>query len=196
MSLVSSTPSHLRFSHSISTKNYHLFHFILLLFAGCYHNGTIFGNGSVVPSVEPCLLCKCVEKSLKCGLRICPQQLVPPPRNCILVHRKNFCCPYLLCTKYHNGPESLYGNNDQRIIDYNINNNHNKKRPDDDDGPEQRIIHENSLFRRLDDNIDDYDENDINGIYGNDNGMHINYNRIDQQSKNKMKIKEYHEIKT
>jgi hypothetical protein len=28
-------------------------------------------------------------------------QPYPPPRSCILVHKKNLCCPYLSCSKYH-----------------------------------------------------------------------------------------------
>lgn len=28
-------------------------------------------------------------------------QPYPPPRSCILVHKKSLCCPYLSCSKYH-----------------------------------------------------------------------------------------------
>lgn len=100
------------------------------LASGCFHNSTMFADTSIIPSTEPCLLCKCSNKNLVCVRRVCkdqvmennnhviahefkhkteivisfwfiPTQPYPPPRSCILVHKKSLCCPYLSCSKYH-----------------------------------------------------------------------------------------------
>uniref|UniRef100_A0A8W7PII6 VWFC domain-containing protein n=1 Tax=Anopheles coluzzii TaxID=1518534 RepID=A0A8W7PII6_ANOCL len=67
--------------------------------SSCYYNGTHFMEGSIVPTKEPCLMCKCTEKTLICALKVCPEQPIPPPRGCILVHKAGSCCPYLQCSK-------------------------------------------------------------------------------------------------
>lgn len=72
-----------------------------LLFLACYHNGTVYGDGSMVPTVEPCLQCKCRNGNLVCSLRMCSELPVPPPRGCVMVQRKNICCAYITCSKYH-----------------------------------------------------------------------------------------------
>lgn len=69
--------------------------------AGCYHNGTVFHDGSLVPTVEPCLQCKCRDRNLVCSLRICTELPVPPPRGCVLVQRRGICCAYVTCSKFH-----------------------------------------------------------------------------------------------
>lgn len=68
--------------------------------AGCYHNGTIYAERSLIPSVEPCLTCRCQNKSLVCALKVCPEQVSIPPRGCVLVHPKRACCPYLSCKTF------------------------------------------------------------------------------------------------
>lgn len=68
---------------------------------GCHHNGTVFHDGSLVPTVEPCLQCKCRTRNLVCSLRICPDLPMPPPRGCILVQRRGVCCAYVTCSKFH-----------------------------------------------------------------------------------------------
>jgi hypothetical protein len=88
----------------------------------------MFADTSIIPSSEPCLLCKCAKKNLVCSRRVCKEQVItiaederrviahrvqryvililisqpyPPPRGCILVYKKSQCCPYLSCSKYH-----------------------------------------------------------------------------------------------
>ncbi|KAF4523561.1 hypothetical protein B566_EDAN012009 [Ephemera danica] len=43
---------------------------------------------------ERCLSCRCgaTGGAPICRLQVCPQLPVPPPRDCILVHRRNECC--------------------------------------------------------------------------------------------------------
>lgn len=72
--------------------------------AGCYHNGTIYAERSLIPTVEPCLTCRCANKSLVCALKICPEQAFPPPRGCVLVQPKRACCPYLSCKTFRRNP--------------------------------------------------------------------------------------------
>lgn len=100
--------------------------------SGCLHNNTMFADTSIIPTSEPCLLCKCSTRNLICVRRVCKDQVFnillllaafetihaiiynfnffstfniikpyPPPRGCILVHKKNVCCPYLSCEKKH-----------------------------------------------------------------------------------------------
>lgn len=90
---------------------------LLVFFAvpGCYHNGSLFAESSIVPTVEPCLLCKCLSKSLICVRKICAEQPYPPPRGCVLVHKNGQCCPYMSCSKYH---ITFYKNNDRRTVQY------------------------------------------------------------------------------
>ncbi|KAG5683349.1 hypothetical protein PVAND_012635 [Polypedilum vanderplanki] len=68
---------------------------------GCLHNSTMFADTSIVPTSEPCLVCKCSKRNLLCVRRVCKDQPYPPPRGCILVYKKTLCCPYLSCSKYH-----------------------------------------------------------------------------------------------
>lgn len=82
-----------------------------LIVGGCYHNGSVFAETSIVPTVEPCLLCKCYSKNLVCVRRVCPEQPIPPPRGCVLIHKNGMCCPYLSCSKYH---VTFYKNYDRR----------------------------------------------------------------------------------
>lgn len=73
---------------------------IYLFLPACYHNGTVYGDGSMVPTVEPCLQCKCRNGNLICSLRMCSEQPVPPPRGCVLVQKTGVCCAYITCSRY------------------------------------------------------------------------------------------------
>lgn len=117
----------------------------------------MFADGSLVPSMEPCLNCKCVDAHLICSLRVCPEQPIPPPRGCVLVHKKLSCCPHLSCKKYHNENENEDHN--RRIITYNSNwYNNDADDLNGDVDERQKMISKNSLYRRIDEEE----------IYGND----------------------------
>lgn len=77
-----------------------IFSLSLSLTAGCYHNGTIYAERSLIPTIEPCLTCRCANKSLVCALKVCPEQVFPPPRGCVLVQPRRACCPYLSCKTF------------------------------------------------------------------------------------------------
>lgn len=55
----------------------------------------------MVPTIEPCLQCRCISRTLICALRMCPEQPIPPPRGCILVHKNKSCCPHLSCKRFN-----------------------------------------------------------------------------------------------
>lgn len=82
--------------------NYRLYlePFVCIILA-CHHNGTVYGDGSMVPTVEPCLQCKCRNGNLICSLRMCSEQPVPPPRGCVLVQKTGVCCAYITCSRFH-----------------------------------------------------------------------------------------------
>lgn len=107
---------------------------------GCFHNNTMFADTSIVPTTEPCLLCKCSKRNLVCVRRVCKDQPYPPPRGCILVQKKNSCCPYLSCSKYH---VNLYKNSER---DHEHINNHYH----------QQITHEKTLEKNF--RADDVEE--------------------------------------
>lgn len=119
----------------------------------------MFADGSLVPSLEPCLSCKCIDSHLKCSLRVCPEQAIPPPRGCVLVQKKLSCCPHVSCKKYHNENE----NHNRRVITYNSNwyNNDGVDLNGDVD-ERQKVISKNSLYRRIEDEeIDGNDQSKI-----------------------------------
>lgn len=114
---------------------------------GCYHNGTLYGDGSLVPTMEPCLSCQCANRTLLCSLRVCHEQPVPPPRGCVIVHHKNKCCPHMFCKRFHKRP--MVSDMDRKIVNFL-----------DDFEQEQHDIHEryeefggdeNALRRRSED---------------------------------------------
>lgn len=115
--------------------------------AGCYHNGTVFANGSLVPTMEPCLNCKCINSNLICSLRVCPEQPIPPPRGCIVVQKRDACCPYLSCSKLH----TSYKGDNRKVITYD--------RKWYEENIRDRIFNQNTLLRRIDDGFDQSDEN-------------------------------------
>ncbi|KFB39962.1 AGAP009450-PA-like protein [Anopheles sinensis] len=107
--------------------------------SSCYYNGTHFMEGSIVPTKEPCLMCKCTEKTLICALKVCPEQPIPPPRGCILVHKSGSCCPYLQCSKLN---LALKNNGDRKkihFLDYY------------EKAAQERLENPNSYLRRSDD---------------------------------------------
>ncbi|KAG4073609.1 hypothetical protein HA402_000833 [Bradysia odoriphaga] len=118
-------------------------------FSGCSHNGTMFADGSFVPSLEPCLSCKCVDSHLKCSLRVCAEQPIPPPRGCVLVHKRSLCCPHVSCNKYHNENE----NPERRVIAYHGDwySDDAESQSEDDEDKRQKVLSKNSLYRRIDD---------------------------------------------
>lgn len=110
----------------------------------------MFADGSLVPSLEPCLNCKCVDSHLKCSLRVCPEQPIPPPRGCVLVHKRSSCCPHVSCKKYHNENES----SNRRVIAYNSNwydDDDAESRSGDDEDKRHKVLSKNSLYRRIED---------------------------------------------
>lgn len=120
---------------------------------GCHHNGTVYGDGSLVPTMEPCLSCKCAHRTLLCSLRVCHDLPVPPPRGCVIVHHKNKCCPHMFCKRFHKRP--MISDKDRRIVNFL-----------DEFEQEQQDVHqrydqfdggENALRRRSDD-PDSFDE--------------------------------------
>ncbi|EDS28173.1 conserved hypothetical protein [Culex quinquefasciatus] len=111
----------------------------------CYYNGTHFMEGSIVPTKEPCLMCKCQSKTLICALKVCPEQPIPPPRGCILVHKSGACCPYLQCSKLHLATKNSGDRKKIHFLDYY------------EKAAEERLNNPNSYLRRSDD--DDVEEN-------------------------------------
>ncbi|XP_058815483.1 uncharacterized protein LOC131678994 [Topomyia yanbarensis] len=112
--------------------------------SSCYYNGTHFMEGSIVPTKEPCLMCKCQSKTLICALKVCPEQPIPPPRGCILVHKSGACCPYLQCSKLHLANKNNGDRKKIHFLDYY------------EKAAEDRLSNPNSLLRRSDD--DDVEE--------------------------------------
>lgn len=101
--------------------------------------------------MEPCLNCKCINKNLICSLRVCAEQPMPPPRGCILVHKRNVCCPYLVCNKLHKGQQNEQQQNDRRRDDrYKI--NHNDVENLSNTPP--RILSDIAAYRHIDDDAE------------------------------------------
>ncbi|XP_060850767.1 uncharacterized protein LOC132929439 isoform X3 [Rhopalosiphum padi] len=69
---------------------------------GCNYKGRSYDPGSLVNTDQPCLKCTCVTGSLVCHLQVCPELPDPPPRGCVIVHKKNKCCAHLQC--YYGSP--------------------------------------------------------------------------------------------
>ncbi|XP_065356541.1 mucin-2 [Calliphora vicina] len=106
---------------------------------GCHHNGTWYADKSLVPTTEKCLNCQCNKKTLVCRLKVCPEMPMPPPRGCVVVQKKNTCCPYLSCARldaFYKIPAT------RRIIAY---LDHYERESID------RVVNENMLQRRSDD---------------------------------------------
>lgn len=118
---------------------------IMFSASGCSHNGTMFANGSFVPTVEPCLNCKCINTNLICALRVCPEQPIPPPRGCVVVQKRDSCCPYLTCSKYHT--TSSKGEDNKKVVTYD--------RKWFEQNIKHRVFSQNSLLRRIDDDAED-----------------------------------------
>ncbi|XP_033150657.1 mucin-5AC [Drosophila busckii] len=110
---------------------------------GCRHNGTWYADKSIVPSMEKCLNCQCNRKTLVCRLKVCPEMPMPPPRGCVVVQKKNTCCPYLSCARldaFYKIPTK------RRIIAY---LDHYERESID------RVVNDNMLQRRSDDSEGD-----------------------------------------
>lgn len=140
-------------SLSLSGRKLKTLAFPFAALEGCYHNGTVYGDGSLVPTMEPCLSCQCANRTLLCSLRVCHEQPVPPPRGCVIVHHKNKCCPHMFCKRFHKRP--MVSDMDRKIVNFL-----------DEFEQEQQAIHEryeefagdeNALRRRSED-PDSFDE--------------------------------------
>uniref|UniRef100_A0A182MRZ4 VWFC domain-containing protein n=1 Tax=Anopheles culicifacies TaxID=139723 RepID=A0A182MRZ4_9DIPT len=107
--------------------------------SSCYYNGTHFMEGSIVPTKEPCLMCKCTDKTLICALKVCPEQPIPPPRGCILVHKAGSCCPYLQCSKLNLAVKNNGDRKKLHFLDYY------------EKAAQERLEKPNSYLRRSDD---------------------------------------------
>lgn len=114
-----------------------------------------------MPTAEPCLSCKCMNANLICALRVCPEQVFPPPRGCVIVQKKNSCCPYMTCSKLH--VSSLY-NQDKKVI------THDRKWYEQN--IRNRIFSQNVLQRRIED-----DDTAIDGHQHSSNGR-SKYRRV------------------
>ncbi|CAH1154288.1 unnamed protein product [Phaedon cochleariae] len=79
--------------------------------ADCKYEEEIHGEGTEVPTAEPCLNCTCSRGVLLCYLRVCTKLPNPPPAGCILLHRYHTCCPELICSDISGG-NSLEGRSD------------------------------------------------------------------------------------
>uniref|UniRef100_A0A1A9VA74 VWFC domain-containing protein n=1 Tax=Glossina austeni TaxID=7395 RepID=A0A1A9VA74_GLOAU len=104
--------------------------------SGCHHNGTWYADKSLVPTTANCLNCQCNKKTLVCRLKVCPEMPMPPPRGCVVVQKKNTCCPYLSCARldaFYKIPAT------RRIIAY---LDHYERESID------RVVNENMLQRR------------------------------------------------
>lgn len=89
--------------------------------------------------MEKCLNCQCNRKTLVCRLKVCPEMPMPPPRGCVVVQKKNTCCPYLSCARldaFYKIPTK------RRIIAY---LDHYERESID------RVVNDNMLQRRSDD---------------------------------------------
>lgn len=105
-----------------------------------------------MPTVEPCLSCKCVNANLICALRVCPEQAFPPPRGCVIVQKKNACCSYMTCSKLH---VSSLINQDKKVI------THDRKWYEQN--IRNRIFSQNVLQRRIEDDDEGGDLPSIDG---------------------------------
>ncbi|KAL5282087.1 hypothetical protein ACFFRR_005381 [Megaselia abdita] len=114
----------------------------------CFHNGTHYYEQSFIPSIEPCLSCRCLQSNLICSLKVCPDLPVPPPRGCVVSKKPMSCCSYLSCSrkKIHIPKKRLISyldRFDKESIDRIINSNINHRRSDDADDPTDEICIKN-----------------------------------------------------
>lgn len=65
----------------------------------CYYKGSEYSENDTILIEEPCLSCTCTKATLNCSLRVCPEFPDPPPRGCVIVQKKDRCCPQLVCGK-------------------------------------------------------------------------------------------------
>uniref|UniRef100_A0A0P6FM58 Cell wall protein DAN4 n=1 Tax=Daphnia magna TaxID=35525 RepID=A0A0P6FM58_9CRUS len=77
---------------------------------GCLYDGKFYNETQAVHTKEPCLNCSCQTGALRCHLQVCPflHDIYPPPAGCVLVERKNACCPKLHCPGAHSGGNRLF----------------------------------------------------------------------------------------
>ncbi|XP_057374864.2 uncharacterized protein LOC130695822 isoform X2 [Daphnia carinata] len=77
---------------------------------GCLYDGKFYKESQTVVTKEPCLNCSCQNGALRCHLQVCPflHDIYPPPAGCVLVERKNACCPKLHCPGAHSGGNRLF----------------------------------------------------------------------------------------
>ena len=125
-------------------------------FLGCYHNGSMYADGSLVPTMEPCLNCKCTKTNLICSLRVCSEQPIPPPRGCVLVKKKDVCCSYVTCNNMH-----LYGKMESaNKKTYLYQDNEASSEVQYQNAVQQRVLTQNVLYRRLDNSEEQVEGNE------------------------------------
>lgn len=108
----------------------------------------------MVPTIEPCLNCKCINRNLICALKVCAEQPIPPPRGCILVQGKHSCCPYLMCMQYHHKGQDRRGGGVSYLQHW------DNKDINEDDTDQLRTSNGNAVLRRV--TMDDIPDNSIN----------------------------------
>lgn len=66
----------------------------------CIYEGKKYKIGDTVPTSEPCLECLCYERTIICGLRVCPKTsyLKDMLKGCQVTQTKGKCCPDIKCS--------------------------------------------------------------------------------------------------
>ncbi|CAB3252152.1 unnamed protein product [Arctia plantaginis] len=67
------------------------------LLSGCLYEGRWHSSGAVVETREKCLHCVCVRSALSCRRQACAPLIDPTPKRCHIRHRREACCPELVC---------------------------------------------------------------------------------------------------
>ena len=65
----------------------------------CIYEGRTYKVGERVPTSEPCLECICYERTIICGLRVCPKTSLLKDQlgRCHVKHVEGKCCPDIKC---------------------------------------------------------------------------------------------------
>lgn len=67
----------------------------------CIFEGITYDVGDKVPTSEPCLECICYERTIICGLRVCPKTSIARDHleRCRVTHTEGVCCPDVECNE-------------------------------------------------------------------------------------------------
>lgn len=144
--------------------------FFVLLVLGCSYNNSRYANGSFVPTTESCLSCRCINANLICALRVCPDQPFPPPRGCVIVQKRDSCCPYLTCSKFQPFPKDPEKRtdytHDAKLAEQNLRN--------------RLLFSPNAVQRRIEDSDEDGNQ------FGNGNSKQIKTTQSFERKKKSM----------